>query len=44
MTEKEYRVQNFAQWAPALANRRIALYGVAANAKAILKKSEAKRS
>lgn len=36
MTEKEYRVQNFAQWAPALANRRIALYGVAANAKAIL--------
>lgn len=38
MTEKEYRVQKFAQWSPALANRRVAVYGVAANAKAILEK------
>lgn len=36
MKEKQYRVQKFAQWAPALAYHRVALYGTAANAKAIL--------
>lgn len=37
MTEKQYRVKKFAEWAPALAQRRVALYGTDANAKAILK-------
>lgn len=36
MTEKQYRVQKFAEWAPALAGHRVALYGTAANATALL--------
>lgn len=36
MNEKQYRVQKFAEWAPTLAGHRVALYGTAANAAAIL--------
>lgn len=36
MTEKNYRVQKFADWAPALSGHRVALYGTAANAAALL--------